>query len=102
MFDRFALLERAEAILKSHPEVASCDIHTAAILGDDAAVRKDAALIYDRARGGNKVRGPGWVRKGRDEDFPGKDLFLDIGVKDDPGVAGDQSGRDRDTLEQSH
>src|SRR5258706_7076548 len=33
-------LERAEAILAAHPEVASCDIHTAAILGDDAAVRR--------------------------------------------------------------
>ena len=31
-------LERAEAILAQHPEVASSDIHTAAILGDDAAV----------------------------------------------------------------
>ncbi len=33
-------LERAEAILAAHPEVASSDIHTAAILGDDAAVRR--------------------------------------------------------------
>jgi ankyrin repeat protein len=33
-------LERAEAILAAHPEVASCDIHTAAILGDDGAVRR--------------------------------------------------------------
>lgn len=33
-------LDRAKAILAAHPEVASCDIHTAAILGDDAAVRR--------------------------------------------------------------
>ena len=29
-------LERAEAILAAHPEVATGDVHTAAILGDDA------------------------------------------------------------------
>ena len=33
-------LERAETILKAHPELASSDIHTAAVLGDDAAVRR--------------------------------------------------------------
>src|SRR5436189_5948786 len=33
-------LERAEAILAAHPEIASRDIHSAAILGDDAAVRR--------------------------------------------------------------
>ena len=33
-------LERAEAILAAHPDVARADIHTAAILGDDAAVRR--------------------------------------------------------------
>src|SRR5439155_426539 len=33
-------LERAEAILAVHPEIASSDIHSAAILGDDAAVRR--------------------------------------------------------------
>lgn len=33
-------LERAEAILAAHPEVASANIHTAAILGDDAAMRR--------------------------------------------------------------
>lgn len=33
-------LERDEAILAAHPEVASSDLHTAAILGDDAAVRR--------------------------------------------------------------
>ena len=33
-------LERAQAILAAHPEVAAADIHAAAILGDDAAVRR--------------------------------------------------------------
>ncbi len=37
-------LERAEAILAAHPEIAGSDIHTAAILGDDAAVRRFLAL----------------------------------------------------------
>ena len=31
-------LDRAESILAAHPEIAGSDIHTAAILGDDAAV----------------------------------------------------------------
>jgi ankyrin repeat protein len=33
-------LERAEAIRREHPEVAGSDVHTAAILGDDAGVRR--------------------------------------------------------------
>jgi ankyrin repeat protein len=33
-------LERAESILAAHPEIAHSSIHTAAILGDDAAVRR--------------------------------------------------------------
>src|SRR5574341_850772 len=37
-------LERAEAILAAHPELVSSDIHVAAILGDDAAVRRFLAL----------------------------------------------------------
>jgi len=37
-------LERAEAILSAHPEVASASIHKAAILGDDATVRRFLAL----------------------------------------------------------
>lgn len=32
-------LERAQAILAAHPELASADIHTAAVLGDDRALR---------------------------------------------------------------
>ena len=37
-------LDRATALLSSHPEIASSDIHTAAILGDDAGVRRFPAL----------------------------------------------------------
>jgi ankyrin repeat protein len=37
-------LERAEAMLQAHPELAGSDIHTAAILGDDVAVRRFLAL----------------------------------------------------------
>ncbi len=33
-------LDEAEAILAAHPEIAGSDIHTAAILGDDAAIRR--------------------------------------------------------------
>src|SRR5689334_8244987 len=33
-------LERAEAILRDHPGLAGSSVHTAAILGDDAAVRE--------------------------------------------------------------
>ena len=37
-------LDRAEAILTAHPEIASSDIHTAAMLGDDVAVSRFLAL----------------------------------------------------------
>ncbi|HEX5724697.1 MAG TPA: ankyrin repeat domain-containing protein [Longimicrobiaceae bacterium] len=37
-------LERAEAILAAHPEIAGSDVHTAAILGDDIGVRRFLAL----------------------------------------------------------
>src|SRR5918999_2520397 len=37
-------LERAEAILAAHPEIAGSDIHVAAILGDDATVRRFLAI----------------------------------------------------------
>jgi len=33
-------LDQAETILAAHPEIASTSIHAAAILGDDAAVRR--------------------------------------------------------------
>jgi ankyrin repeat protein len=41
------LLDRANAMLAEHPELASRDIHIAAILGDDAAVRR--LLAHDPA-----------------------------------------------------
>ncbi|MBI3981422.1 MAG: ankyrin repeat domain-containing protein [Gemmatimonadetes bacterium] len=37
-------LEPAQAILADHPEIAGSDIHTAAILGDDAGVRRFLAF----------------------------------------------------------
>jgi ankyrin repeat protein len=47
-------LERAEAILAAHPEVRNSDIHTAAILGDAAAVRRFLAhdARHATAKGG--------------------------------------------------
>jgi ankyrin repeat protein len=33
-------LDEAEALLRQHPGLATCDIHTAAVVGDDAAVRR--------------------------------------------------------------
>jgi ankyrin repeat protein len=42
-------LERAEAILAAHPEVASSSIHAAAVLGDDATVRRFLALDAENA-----------------------------------------------------
>ena len=51
-------LERADAILAAHPEVAENDIHTAAILGDDAAVRR--FLEHDPGNAMAKVGPRGW------------------------------------------
>jgi hypothetical protein len=51
-------LERAEAILVAHPDVANTDIHTAAILGDDAAVRR--FLELDPATANVKGGPRGW------------------------------------------
>jgi len=51
-------LERAEAILAAHPEVAGGDVHTAAILGDDAAVRR--FLTLDPANATTKGGPHGW------------------------------------------
>jgi ankyrin repeat protein len=46
-------LDRAEALLAAHPELASSDIHLAAILGDDAGVRahlaRDPASAHARS-----------------------------------------------------
>ena len=51
-------LERANAILAAHPEVTSGDIHAAAILGDEAGVRRFLAIDAGNAtaRGGPR----GW------------------------------------------
>src|ERR1700758_3879027 len=51
-------LARAQAILAEHPEIASSDIHTAAILGDDAAVRR--FLELDPASATAKGGPRGW------------------------------------------
>jgi ankyrin repeat protein len=51
-------LERAEAILAEHPEVATSDIHTAAILGDDAGVHR--FLELDPASATTKSGPRGW------------------------------------------
>jgi ankyrin repeat protein len=50
-------LERAEAILAAHPEVARSDLHTAAILGDDAAVRRFLELDPGNATAKGGPRG---------------------------------------------
>jgi ankyrin repeat protein len=50
-------LERAEAILAAHPQIASCDIYTAAILGDDAAVRRFLELDPGNATAKGGPRG---------------------------------------------
>jgi ankyrin repeat protein len=51
-------LERSEAILAAHPEVASSNIHTAVILGDAASVRRFLTLD---ARNATAKGGPyGW------------------------------------------
>lgn len=53
-------LERAEAILAAHPEVASSNLQTAAILGDDAAVRRFLELDPGNATAKGGPRG--WPR----------------------------------------
>ena len=51
-------LARAEAILAAHPEIRACDVHTAAILGDDVAVRR---FLAEDARNATGNAGPlGW------------------------------------------
>ena len=50
-------LERADAILAAHPEIASSDIHSAAILGDDAAVRRFLELDPGNATAKGGPRG---------------------------------------------
>jgi len=51
-------LDRADAILAAHPHVAAASIHTAAILGDDAAVRR--FLAADAAAAPAKGGPRGW------------------------------------------
>src|SRR5258706_5347208 len=51
-------LERAEAILAAHPQIATHDIHAAAILGDDASVRR--FLEVDRGNATAKGGPRGW------------------------------------------
>ena len=51
-------LDEAQAILAANPEVAGCDVHTAAILGDDAGVRR--FLDLDRARATATSEPYGW------------------------------------------
>jgi len=51
-------LDRSEAILAAHPEIAGSDIHTAAILGDGAAVRR--FLELDPANATAKGGPRGW------------------------------------------
>src|SRR5229473_2193569 len=51
-------LDRSDAILAAHPEIAGGDIHTAAILGDDAAVRR--FLELDPASATAKGGPRGW------------------------------------------
>lgn len=48
-------LEAAEAILAAHPEIARSSIHVAAILGDDAAVRR---FIANDPRNATKKEAP--------------------------------------------
>jgi ankyrin repeat protein len=51
-------LERAESILRTHPAIASSNIYTAAVLGDDAAVRQ---FINDDPTSATAKGGPyGW------------------------------------------
>jgi hypothetical protein len=51
-------LEQAQAILAAHPEVATHDIYTAAVLGDDATVQRFLAL--DPASATTKGGPHGW------------------------------------------
>jgi ankyrin repeat protein len=51
-------LERAQAILAAHPEIAGRDIHVAAILGDDDDVRR--FLVLDGANATAKGGPRGW------------------------------------------
>ena len=64
-----------------HAEIAGSDIHTAAILGDDAAVRragyklKDGESTVPSKEGPERLkvrRGPRWTRKESRLGYPGR------------------------------
>lgn len=90
-------LEDAEAILAAYPDVAGSDIHTAAILGDEAGVRR---YLAKDARNGTAKGGPyGWdalthlcfsrylrIDRNRSEGFVGATkALLDAGANSNTG-----------------
>ena len=90
-------LERAEAILAAHPEIASGDIHAAAILGDEASVRR--FLEHDPANATARGGPRGWdalthlcfsrylrLDRARSEGFVGAArILLDVGADANTG-----------------
>jgi len=103
-------IESAEAILAAHPGIASSDIHTAAILGDDAAVER--FLELDPANATAKGGPRGWdalthlcfskylrLDRGRSESFVrAATSLLDAGVSPNTGFF-DESHQPQATLE---
>src|SRR5215469_6265546 len=103
-------LDRAEAILAAHPEIAISDIHTAAILGDDATVRR--FLTGDPANATARGGPRGWdalthlcfskylrLDRGRSEGFVrAAAALLDAGVSPNTGFF-DESHQPQATLE---
>src|SRR5260370_14596397 len=90
-------LDRSEASLAAHPEIAGSDIHTAAILGDDDAVRRFLEInpANATAKGGPR----GWdalthlcfskylrLDRARSDGFlPAATALLDAGASANPG-----------------
>jgi len=103
-------IESAEAILAAHPGIASSDIHTAAILGDDAAVER--FLELDPANATAKGGPRGWdalthlcfskylrLDRGRSESFVrAATSLLDAGSSPNTGFF-DESHQPQATLE---
>ena len=103
-------IESAEAILAAHPGIASSDIHTAAILGDDAAVER--FLELDPANATAKGGPRGWdalthlcfskylrLDRGRSESFVrAATSLLDAGASPNTGFF-DESHQPQATLE---
>lgn len=97
-------LEGAEAILAAHPEIGGSDIHTAAILGDEAAVRRFLAL--DPANATAKGGPRGWdalthlcfskylrLDRSRSEGFVGAaTALLDAGADANTGFMNEDHG----------